>query len=236
LSWNSTIHIRRSRRRARRSAPSPYDRSTVTELSPTDPTLGIFPVDIFPAGIAFDGTNMWVTNSATGHDGFLVSTRSAVGQVDFGTPSAGDFTEIAATGTQTLWAPALTADGLAFYYVVQNGPSASVNGIYESLRASTSVPFPKGTRMPAVVQSIAQYVNRLSTDRLEIFLEASARYAAVVLTRASLADPFTNPLAPNPPPVVPGLRTRPLAGCKELIGTCSPVGGCSNERVCTWGP
>ena len=35
---------------------------TVTELSPTGATLGTFDVGGYPAGIAFDGTNMWVTD------------------------------------------------------------------------------------------------------------------------------------------------------------------------------
>jgi hypothetical protein len=38
--------------------------NTVTELSPTGATLGTFPV-VSASGIAFDGTNMWVTSPQT---------------------------------------------------------------------------------------------------------------------------------------------------------------------------
>jgi hypothetical protein len=80
----------------------------------------------------------------------------------------------------------------------------------------------------------AQYVNGLSTDRLALFLEDKTVFRAFVLTRSSVTEPFTNPDAPGTPPVVPGLRTRPLADCRHLVGTCSPLGGCRNEEVCTW--
>jgi hypothetical protein len=49
-----------------------------------------------------------------------------------------------------------------------------------------------------------------------------------MMTRPTLADPFTNPVS------VPGLRTRPFDGCTRLAGTCSPLGGCENEEVCVW--
>jgi hypothetical protein len=184
------------------------------------------------ATLTADGLTIIALNQA--HTGFLASTRSGAGLVDFGPPVALDFEAIAATGSQTLWAPVISADGLAFYYVVQNDPSANANGIYESIRSSESAPFPAGTRMPAIVQNVSAYVTGLSTDRLTIFL-ASDTYTTVALTRASTSDPFTNPLAPNPPPLVPGLRAHPLVDCRRLIGTCAtPNNGCAGEQICSW--
>jgi hypothetical protein len=182
-----------------------------------------------------DGLTLIATSSDT--RAFLTLRRSAPGRVDFGAPEAADFVDIAVAGAQSVWAPAISADGLAFYYTVMSSPSAATDGIYESVRASTSLPFPAGTRMPAEIQSVAQYVNGISPDKLFLFVElrdsAYGGYATVVFSRAGVADPFTNPNAPNPPPRVPGLRSRPLAGCTKLAGTCSP-GGCTGEDVCTW--
>jgi hypothetical protein len=182
-----------------------------------------------------DGLTLIVTAS----DGraFRTSKRSGPGKVDFGAPEAADFANIVGTGSQILWGPAISPDGLAFYYAIVSQPSAAIDGIYESVRAATDVPFPAGTRMPAEISSVAQYVNGISADHLVLFLalrdSAYGGFGTVVFSRASVADPFTNPNAPNPPPRVPGLRPRPLAGCKTLAGTCS-TGGCSGEDVCTW--
>jgi hypothetical protein len=187
-------------------------------------------------GMTLEADGLTIIVLTADHTRFRVSRRSAVGLVDFGLPSAGDFAAIAATGSQSLWAPSISADGLAFYYVVQGDPNASTNGIYESVRAKTSVPFPPGTRMGNDIQAIAQYVNGVSADRLSIFLEESTVFGTVVFSRTSLSAPFTNPLAPNAPPTAPGLRTRPLAGCPALVGSCAPQGGgCLGEEVCVWG-
>jgi hypothetical protein len=153
--------------------------------------------------------------------------------VDFGAATVGDFSEIVATGSQTLWAPAITADRLAFYYVVQKDPTAAINGIYESVRASTGVPFPPGTLMSPAVQSLGQYVTALTVDRLAIFIEDGTVYDTAVLTRASVSDPFSNPSAPSPPPALPGLRMHPVDGCSRIIG--SSGSGCSNELIYSWG-
>jgi hypothetical protein len=164
--------------------------------------------------------------------GFLMSTRTATGMVDFGAATAGPFSQIAATGSQTLWAPVISFDGLAFYYVVQNDPTAAVNGIYESVRGSNSVPFPPGTLMPPTVQSLAQYVTGLTADRLAIFLEDKTVFDTNVLTRASVLDPFTNPSPSSPPPTLPGLRMHAIDGCSRLIG--SGGSGCVNEEIFSW--
>ncbi len=178
-----------------------------------------------------DGLTLIAMNAA--HTGFVSSTRSAVGLVDFGAAAAADFAQITTAAPAFAWAPVISGDGLAFYYVIANDPSANRNVIYESVRATTHVPFPAGTPMPPIVQSFAQYVNGLSMDRLAIFLTSANDNQTGMLSRATLTDPFTNPLAPNPPPIAPGLRSRPLAGCTTLVGSGSP-GGCIHESVCTW--
>lgn len=172
--------------------------------------------------LSADGlTIIGVTSDGTG---FTTSSRSARGQMDFGAASGTDFAAIRTASTAAvLSSPVLSSDGLAFYYQIYNDPTA--NGIYESVRASATVPFPAGTLMPAPVQ---QYQNPtgISSDRLALFLQNSS-FAVFVLTRLSLSAPFANPNAPNPPPMVPGWRTRPLQTCVRLIGTSNP--GCLNE-------
>ena len=174
-----------------------------------------------------DGLTILAPNTA--HTGFLASTRSAPGAVDFGLPVGADYVALTATGTQQLGSPALSPDGLAFYYSVTGDPAS--NGIYETVRASISAPFPAATLMPGPVQSYV-YVMGFSTDRMAMFLMGGS-LNMVVLTRTSLLQPFVNPNDPAAPPSVPGFRTRPLASCKMLIGTCTP-GGCSNEQICTF--
>jgi hypothetical protein len=199
-------------------------------------TLYVYP----PAGmdtgyeenVTLTADGLTIVGLATGDTRFVASTRSATGLTDFGPASAGSFAQIVATGSETLWAPVVSPDGLAFYYTVHGDSSASVNGIYESVRASTSLPFPPGTRMPAAVQNLAQYVTALTPDRLTIFLEESTVWGTVALTRATVADAFTNPLAPDPPPSLPGLRAKPIDGCGSVIATCGS--GCVNEEVCLW--
>jgi hypothetical protein len=181
-----------------------------------------------------DGLTLIAMNAAG--DGFVSSTRSAVGKSDFSAPVTGDFAQIQISGASG-WAPVISADGLAFYYSIvgdTSDGSVSRNGIYESVRESTNVPFPPGTLMPPIVQSYAQYVNGVSTDRLAIFLTAHLAYESAMLTRKHLTDPFENPLAPNPPPKAGGVRARPLAGCTVMVGTYSSGGGCSGENVYTW--
>jgi hypothetical protein len=185
----------------------------------------------FEENVTLTPDGLTIIGLSTGDTGFVTATRSAIGEADFTAAAAGPFAAIVATGGQTLWAPVITADGLAFYYTVRNA-DGSVNGIYESIRASTSDLFPPGTSMPVEVQNIAQYVTGLTVDRLAIYLEESSVFAAVVLTRASIADPFTNQLAPGPPPLLPGLRPHPIDGCAEVIGTCGS--GCSAEGICAW--
>jgi hypothetical protein len=187
-------------------------------------------------GVTMEADGLTIIGMRDDAHGFRVAKRSVVGAADFVVAPGGEFADIVGTGTQYLWAPSLSPDGLAFYYTVAGDPDPNVNGIYESLRAATDMPFSRGKRMPGIIQSLAQYVNGVSPDGLSIFLERSDRFEAFVLTRAREDEPFVNPNAPKDPPKVPGLRTRPLGGCDRLIGSCAPRGGCRGEDVCTWSP
>jgi hypothetical protein len=180
-----------------------------------------------------DGLTLIALN-ATDH-GFLTSTRSAVGKVDFSTPVAGDFAQITTSGSANVWGPVISPDGAAFYYTIINDtsdPSTNMNGIYESVRDAGGK-FPPGIHLPAVVQNFGQYVNGLSMDRRAIFLTSKNDNGPGMFTRDTKEGTFSNPLAPNAPPFAPGVRSRPLAGCKVLVGSFSP-GGCINESIYTW--
>jgi hypothetical protein len=167
--------------------------------------------------------------------GFGASTRSAPGMVDFGPPSFADFAALTVQPPQDVWAPAISADGLAFYYRLRGSSMLGASGaIYESVRASTSVPFPPGQRMPELVQTWGQYVTALSLDRMAIFLQSQPNlYNTWVLTRSSLADPFANPTDAGQPPLTPSFRARPFADCHRLLATCT-IAGCLDENICLY--
>jgi hypothetical protein len=119
---------------------------------------------------------------------------------------------------------------------VHLGAAIDVEAGAMSVRSTTSVPFPPGTRMAPSLQSFGEWVNGLSSDRLAIFLSPHANGASGMFTRKSVTDPFTNPLAPNAPPLAP-FRARPILGCTVLIGTGFEIpgqGGCSNETAERW--
>jgi hypothetical protein len=191
-----------------------------------------------PAGMDFsgeeqstltaDGLTIIATNTA--HTGFVASSRSALGKNDFGAVNGADYVNLAAVGTQTLGYVYISPDGLALYYSIANATNTNLNGIYEALRASTSVPFQAGVMMDAAVQA-EHDVTATSVDRMTLFLQTN-NFSTVVLTRTSLDQPFVNPNAPNAPPTAPGFRTRPLQNCNTLVGSCN--GGCSNEKICTY--
>jgi hypothetical protein len=164
--------------------------------------------------------------------GFQVTTRSASNSMDFGAPTPGPFANINAAlptdaGAWLDW-PILSADGLAFYYRVTGSTTAGANGTYESIRASTTVPFPAATLMPAAVQAW-ESVSAISADRLTLFV--TKNYGTNIMTRLSLTEPFANPTSVSPPGSA--WRIVPVAGCRTLVGTCEP-GGCPNEDICTW--
>lgn len=175
-----------------------------------------------PDGLSIVGLN-------PGRTAFLQSTRSALGAIDFTAAVPGPFANIVPAGAQTFSAPVLSADGLAFYYVVGNDLTA-INGIYESVRASTDDPFPQGSRMPAAVQDYS-YVRGTSSDRMSLFVETN--FVMSVLTRKSVTQPFVNPNDPAAAPTVPGFRSRPLADCSALLGN-STLAGCPGEDIGTF--
>jgi hypothetical protein len=167
--------------------------------------------------------------------GFLQATRSARGQAAFSTPVQGDFVNINAqlagfgSGATPL-VPVLSADGLAFYYLVYGAQvpdgGTNPNGTYESLRTSTSTPFPAGTRMPSPLSDYT--VSAISYDRLTLFVE-TGDYFLHLFTRTHVSLPFTNP---NLPAI--GMqndfifRSHINDACSELWTTWAP-GGCFRE-------
>ncbi len=158
---------------------------------------------------------------------FRQVSRPIAGATNFGFPIVGPFAQINAAlgGVTTLEWPLLSADGLAFYYHVSAGIGV---GTYESLRASTSDPFPAGTLMPDAIQQFGA-VTGISSDRLTLFVTAD--FGTSIMTRPTLADAFS--LAPNQMAPGSAYRVVPIDSCYLLIGTCEP-GGCANEDICLW--
>jgi hypothetical protein len=167
---------------------------------------------------------------ATGNRSFLASHRSAVTMIDFSLAAAGDFATInaalPASPASVSW-PVISADGLAFYYQVAGATDTTMNGIYESVRASATVAFPAATKMPAAVQAF-EAISGMSSDRMTAFVAMS--FGTHIMTRSSLSAPFTVPAASTPP--TPAFRVLPIGGCTAL-GTTEP-GGCGNEAIATW--
>jgi hypothetical protein len=166
----------------------------------------------------------------TGSHSFLSSTRSAVAMTDFSLAASGDFAMVNAglpSAPATVSWPYMTSDGLAFYFQVGGATVVAMNGIYESVRASTSVAFPAATRMPMTVQGF-ESITGMSSDRMTAFMGMS--FGTKLLTRNSLSQPFAAPATSTPPGNA--WRVVPIAGC-TAIGTCEP-GGCQNEGICTW--
>jgi hypothetical protein len=186
-------------------------------LSKVEETLVLAPDGLTIIGAATDGRT------------FLESKRSAIGMTDFSLAAAGDFATLDAgipPAPASLHWPVLSADGLAFYYHVVGATDTTLNGEYEALRASTAMPFPVGTLMPAAVQPF-DGITGMSSDRMTAFVTMG--FSTRLMTRTSLSQPFT--LSTGTPPGA-AYRVMPIAGC-TAIGTCEP-GGCQNEAVCTW--
>jgi hypothetical protein len=160
------------------------------------------------------------------------ASRSAIDATDFATPSVAMFDAVNASipaGGGVSW-PVLAVDGLALSFTVA-GAAAGQNGIYEAVRASTSVAFSAAVLMTGDVQSYLA-ISGISTDGMTAFV-ATSTYSTEILTRTSSMDTFA---APVPAPSAPGnaWRVVPIAGCAKVIGTCEP-GGCTNEDICVWG-
>lgn len=165
---------------------------------------------------------------STSHTQFLQSTRAAVGDKVFGPASDGDFAALTVTHPAELQFPAISSDGLAFYFRITGDPDANKNGLYETVRASKTIPFPAAVKMPGAVQSY-ESISATSSDRMALFVQ-NYSFEMAVLTRRSVKDSFVNPNALGPPPKPPGSRTRPLADCQKLIGTFS-MNACVGEDV-----
>jgi hypothetical protein len=207
-----------------RANASGYAIADITRL----PALAAFARIETTLTVSPDGNS--IIGAALDHRGFIVSTRSRRGALDFAAPTRGSFAHLDAALPKGAWIgwPVLSADGLAFYYKVQGSGHAEVDGTYESLRASTQVPFPPATRMPAEVQRWTA-VTGVSSDRLTLFVTRD--FGTQLLTRRSTSEPFTPSLWTPPPGSA--YRVVPIAGCSALIGTCEP-GGCLHEDICVW--
>ncbi|MEO6777264.1 MAG: hypothetical protein ABI467_30330 [Kofleriaceae bacterium] len=192
--------------------------ANLNALSKAEETLVLAPDGLTIIGAAMDGRT------------FLAAKRSAIGTTDFSAAAAGDFatvnTGIPAAPASVQW-PLLSADGLAFYYHVAGASDTTMNGEYEALRASTALPFPVGTKMPAAVQAFGG-ISGMSSDRMTAFMVNG--FGTQLLTRTSLGQPFSMPATSTAPGMA--YRVTPISGC-TAIGTCEP-GGCQNEAVCTW--
>jgi hypothetical protein len=125
--------------------------------------------------------------------------------------------------------PVISGNDLEFFYNVFS-PDPAVNGIYQSVRARALADFPAGTRAGEDVQTYT-YVSGETADGLSLFINVPGQFGEVMLTRADVSLPFTNPNGPAPARSVPGWRFRPYDGCKALT-TCTP-GGCASEDICS---
>jgi hypothetical protein len=175
-----------------------------------------------PDGLTIIGAGM-------ANNSFLSSRRSALFLTDFTPAVAGELATLNAAipaGASVAY-PVRSADGLAFYYQVTGATTASDNGIYEALRAQTTVPFAAGQKMPANVQAF-EAVTGVSSDRMTLFVTAG--FATSLLSRTSVFQPFVASGATGP---TQAFRVVPLAGCSALLGTCEP-GGCAAETICVW--
>ena len=170
-----------------------------------------------------------IIGAGTANNAFFSTKRSAVFLTDFTPAVAGELATLNAAipaGASVAY-PVRSADGLAFYYQVAGATTASDNGIYEALRAQTTVPFSAGQKMPANVQAF-EAVTGISSDRMTLFVTAA--FATSILSRTSTFQPFVGSGATGP---TQAFRVVPLAGCSALLGTCEP-GGCAAETICVW--
>lgn len=177
---------------------------------------------LFSDGLTIVGVGM-------GYQTFLESTRSKVGLTDFTPAAAGSFNTInggvPAGGQLSL--PAISADGLSFYYQLYNAQIVGLNGIYEATRAQTNQPFNAGVQMPAIVQNYSG-VTGVSSDRMTLFVTKG--FGTTILSRTSLSQPYA--VSTIVPPTA-AFRVVPTSTCGFLFGTCEP-GGCGNETICVW--
>lgn len=160
---------------------------------------------------------------------FVSLTRTAKGLTDFGAPQETWFAAINAqlatfAPEAYFQSPVISADSLEFLYNVAGDPDADHNGLYSTVRASATAPFPAGTKVPTT------YTNAtgISSDRLTLFVFDG--FSGRILTRSSTSAAFANPNDPGPPPQLPNWQHKPSADCSKIWAMTSP-GGCLNEDV-----
>jgi hypothetical protein len=188
--------------------------------------LGLF---VGQEGYAISPDGLTIYTHTTDAKRFVSTKRSALNMIDFAAPSTADFDQINAfvTTDGKLRAPVISVDGLQFIFQVHSATDTTKNGIYESLRTSTSMPFPTPTKMPAPVNNYP-FATGISSDRLTLFVFDNFQGRALV--RLSTSAPFVNANAPAAPPAIAGWSHKPLTDCAKLIAMTSP-GGCANEDV-----
>ncbi len=215
-----------------------YIADATTVNLPTPPNYALAAIGAFPAlqgmlrqqqSMTLSSDGLTIIGVSTNNQMFLESKRSAVGAVDFGVAAAGAFNTINASVPQAgfLTLPAISGDGLAFYYTVVNAQNTMLNGVYEATRLQTSVPFNAGVMMPAIIQNYSG-VTGVSADRMTLFV--SQGFSTTILARTSLSQPYA--VSTIIPPSA-AFRVEPIATCGFLFGTCEP-GGCANEQICLW--
>lgn len=159
---------------------------------------------------------------------FIRATRPSVGSTNFGQLTNVDFAALNVDVQKKMHFPVISSDGLAFYFRMDDVVNPSNTGLYETIRTSTAVPFPVAMKMPAPIQA-HEMVTGISADRLTLFLQDKF-FPTIVLTRRRVSDPFTNPNAPGPVPVIAGFHIRPLGDCQSLMGTYT-AGGCVGQEL-----
>jgi hypothetical protein len=163
--------------------------------------------------------------------GFVMSRRSAIAMIDFSPATADEFATLDGAlppVPATLAWPLMSADGLSFTYKVNGATDSSLDGIYESVRASTAMPFSVATKVAGAVQSY-DGISGISSDRMTAFV--SMPFATQIVVRTSLSQPFEAPASSMPPGLA--WRVVPTSDCATVFGTCEP-GGCPSEKLCTW--
>lgn len=178
--------------------------------------------------ITADG--LTIITVSTDRKRLLSTKRSAINMVDFGPASTADFDNLngaTLNNSKIIVSPALSADGLEFWYSLFDTTAGTYTGPFFTVRSSTTVPFPAGTASAAPVSTYS-IVEGISSDRLTLFVFDS--FTGRALTRSSTSQPFTNPNAPAAPPQIPAWNHKPLANCAKLVAMTSP-GGCANEDV-----
>lgn len=211
------------------TATGTYNQQDVTSLLTAS---GLF---VGQDGYAITADGLTIITTTTNRKQLASIKRSALGPIDFGAPSMTDFAAINATinaiDPGQILAPNISADGLELFYTVNGFGTAEAmrNGIFNSVRTSTTVPFPAPTRMPAPVNDPANgALTGVSSDRLAVFIFYG--FQTRIFTRSSTSKPFENPNSAGNPPQIEGWSHKPLADCATLIGMYSP-GGCANEDI-----